>query len=72
MCVCLCVCVCVCVSVCVCMRACACVCESVCVHACVCAFMLYELNFDNMSLQRTCKRLGPVRVRRSKYSLLLL
>ena len=34
--------------------------------------MLYALNLDNMYLQRTCKRLGPVRVRRSKYSLLLL
>ena len=36
------------------------------------SFMLYALNFDNMYLWRTCKRLGPVRVRRSKYSLLLL
>ena len=34
--------------------------------------MLYALNLDNMYLQITCKRLGPVRVRRSKYSLLLL
>ena len=56
--------------VCVCARA--CVCESVCVRACACAFMLYALNFDNMYLSRTCKRLGPVRVRLSKYSLLLL
>ena len=65
-CVCMCVCVCVCVSVCVCVRACVRVC------VCVCALMLYALNFENMYLQRTCKRLGPVRVRRSKYSLLLL
>ena len=82
MCVCVCVCVCesvkVCVRacvracVCVCVRACvrACVCESVCVRACVLC-MLYALNFDNMYLYRTCKRLRPVRVRRSKYSLLL-
>ena len=61
-----------CVGVCVRARARACVCESVCVRACVCAFMLYALNFDNMYLYRTCKHLGPVRVRRSKYSLLLL
>ena len=42
--------------------------------ACVCvrAFMLYALKFDSMYLPRTCKRLGPVRVRCSKYSLLLL
>ena len=32
---------------------------------------MYALNFDNMYLWRTCKRLGPVRVRRSKYLLLL-
>ena len=43
-----------------------------CACVCVCAFMLYALNSDNMYLQRTCKRLGPVWVRRSKYSLLLL
>ena len=55
---------------CVCART--CVYESVCVRSCMCAFMLYALNFDNMYFQRTCKRLGPVRVRRSKYSLLLL
>ena len=42
------------------------------VHVRVCAFMLYALNFDNMYLQRTCKRLGPVWVRHSKCSLLLL
>ena len=52
-----------------CTRARACVCRSV----CVCAFMLYALNFDNnYVLVKTCKRLGPERVRHSKYSLLLL
>ena len=67
-------CVCVCVFVRACVRACVCVCESLCVCACVCvcAFMLYALNFDNMYLERTCKRLGSVRVRRSKYSPSLL
>ena len=39
---------------------------------CVCALMLYALIFDNMYLYRMCKHLGPVRVRRSKYSVLLL
>ena len=70
--VCVCVCVCVCARVCAHMHACVglCVCGSVCV--CVCAFMLYALNFDNMYLYRMCKRLGPVRVRHSEYSLLLL
>ena len=34
--------------------------------------MLYALNFDNMYLLRTCKHLGPVWLRRPKYSLLLL
>ena len=38
----------------------------------VCAFVLYALNFDNIYMYRICKRLGPVRVRRSKYPLLLL
>ena len=33
---------------------------------CVCGCVLYTLNLENM-----CKRLGPVRVRRSKYPLLL-
>ena len=70
---CVCVCVCVCVRVCVCVCVCMCVCARayaslcVCVRVCV-AFMLYALNFDNMFLPRTCKRLGPVRVRRCKYS----
>ena len=32
---------------------------------------MYALNFDNMYLWRTCKRLGPARVRRSKYLFLL-
>jgi len=27
----------------------------------------YALNLENMYTERTCKRLGPVRVRRSKY-----
>ena len=49
-----------------------CVCVCVRARARVCAFMLYALNFDSMYLQRTYKRLGPVRVRHSKYSLLLL
>ena len=56
----------------------------VCVHVCcagVCAcmcmrvwgvFMLYMLNFDNMYVKRMWKCLGPVQVRHSKYSLLLL
>ena len=38
----------------------------------MCAFMLYALNFDNLYLPRMCKRLGPVQVRCSKYSSLLL
>ena len=59
----------VCVRVRVCVSVRTCVYESLDVRACVCAFMLYALNFDNMYLHRTCKRLGPVRVRRSKYSL---
>ena len=42
-----------------------CVC-CVCVHSC-CA-----LNFENRCIQRICKRLGSVQVRRSKYPLLLL
>ena len=62
----------VCVCVCMCVYTRACMCESVCACMCVCAFMLYALNFDNMYLPRTCKRLRPVRVRRSKYSLLWL
>ena len=48
-----------------------CACVRACVRACVCVCVLYALSFDNMYLYRTCKRLGPVRVRRSKYSLLL-
>ena len=60
---------------CVCVRARLCV---VCVHVCVCAcmcmrvwgvFMLYVLNFDK---KRMWQYLGPVQVRHSKYSLLLL
>ena len=74
----MCVCVCarvrarVCVHVCV--RACVSVCANlcVCVYVYVCAFMLYALNFDSVYLSRTCKRLGPERVRCSKYSSLLL
>ena len=70
MCVCVCVCVCVCGHACVRVRA----YVRACVHACVsvCAFVLYALNFDNLYVQRMCKRLGPVRVRRSKYLLLEL
>ena len=35
--------------------------------------MLYVLNFDNNTYCQNCEeRVGPVRVRRSKYSLLLL
>ena len=62
----MCVCVCVCVRVRACVRACA----SLCVCACVRAFMLYALNFDKYVFVENS--LGPVRVRRSKYSLLLL
>ena len=54
---------------------CVCVCVCACVRACVArarAFVLYASNFENMCLQRTCKRLGPVRVKRCKYPLLLL
>lgn len=54
----------------------ACVC--VCVHGCVCVcmyvFMLYVLNFEQMCIPRMCKMckcLGPMRVSRSKYQLLL-
>ena len=66
-------CVCVCVRACV--RACVCVC--VCMHVSMCGWVggcvvLYALNFDNMYMYRMCKRLGPVRVRHSKYPLLLL
>ena len=52
-------CVCACVRACV--RACVCVCV-------VCVFVLYALKLKNICSQRMCKRLGPVRVRRSKYS----
>ena len=65
-------CVCVGGGVCVCVHVRAHVSLHVCVRVRVCAFMLYALNFDNMYLQRTCKRLGPVRIWRSKCSLLLL
>ena len=68
-------CVCVCVGgVCVCVHVRAHASLRVCmrVRVRVCAFMLYALNFDNMYLQRTCKRLGPVRIWRSKCSLLLI
>ena len=43
----------------------------VCVCVCVRAFMLHALNVDNMYFKRTCKRLGTVQVRCSKYLLLL-
>ena len=72
-CVCVCVYVCVCVCVCmyvlfVCVRVRACVRVRVCVCACVCVCIrVVCIEF----WQRTCKRLGSVRVRRSKYSLLL-
>ena len=46
---------------------CVCVCMCMCVCVCVCA-----LNLENMNMHRICKRLGPVRVRRSKYPLFLL
>ena len=48
--------------------------ESACVRACVrvCIHVVCIEFFNSMYLPRTCKRLGPVRVRRSKYSLLLL
>ena len=62
--VCLCVCVCVCVCVCARARVRACVCAYV--RVCVRAFVLYGLNSDTMSMQKLCKRLGPVQVRRSK------
>ena len=52
---------------------CVCVCVCVCgVCACGCAFVLNVLNVENMCIQRMCKCLGPVQVRRSKYPLLLL
>ena len=53
----------VCVCVCVCARA------RACVRACVRA--LYALNPDNIGLKTVSKRYGSVRVRRSKYPLLL-
>ena len=56
----------VCVCVCVCVRARARVCER------LCAFVLYALNFENMCIKRTRKRLGPVRARQSKYPFLCL
>ena len=54
-----------------------CVCEReremcVCVCVCVCAFVFYVLNIENMCIQRMCKRLGPARVRRSKYIIIIL
>ena len=52
------------------MRACVCVRVCVCVCVCVHAFVLYALNFENMCIERMCKRLGPVKARRSKYPLL--
>ena len=66
-------CVCVCARARVCARA--CVCESLCVRACVRALVLYALNFDKYVFVENVYGLyglGPVRVRRSKYSLLLL
>ena len=67
------VCACVCgrVSVCVCGRVCVCARARVCVCARARAFVLDALNLDNMYTQRICMRLGPVPVRRSKYSILL-
>ena len=72
----LCVCVCACVRACV--RACVCVSVSVCVcvyararasaHSCCMRCILKIIMF----IQRTGKRLGPVRDRRFKYPLLLL
>ena len=50
---------CVCVCLCVCVRA----------RACVRACVLYAVNLKNNDIQRICKRLGPVQVRRSKYPL---
>ena len=69
----MCVCVCVCVSVRVRVCVCVCVCVYVCVCLCLCVgvrastFVLYALNFKKLYIERTCKCLGPVRVRRSKY-----
>ena len=46
-----------------------CVCVCVCVSMCVC---IHVGCVENMCFQRMCKRLGPARVRRSMYPLLLL
>ena len=86
--VCVCVCVCVCARAheCVCSccmhwifsQPCVCLCKCVCVCVCVCArprvrvLVLYALNFENTWIWRMWKRLGPVWVRCSKYSSLLL
>ena len=43
----------------------------VCVCMCVCMFVLYPLNLENVYIERICKRLGRVRVSRSKYPLSL-
>ena len=66
-----------CVCACVCVRVCVCACVRVCMHVSMCGcvggcVVLYALNFDNKYMYRICKRLGPVRVRHSKYPLLLL
>ena len=46
---------------------CVCVCVFVCLCVCVCVFVLYALNPENMYIGIICKRLGHVRVSRSKY-----
>ena len=50
-----------------------CACVRVCVRACV-RVLLCALNPENnyVHFEEMCKRLGPVRVRRSKYPVLLL
>ena len=71
--VCVCVCMCLCararmrasVCVCMCVRVCVCVCVCMCVCACVCVRARARIRV-------VFKCLGPVRVRHSKYSLLLL
>ena len=47
-------------------------CVCVCARARARVFVLHALNFENNVHLKMCERLGPVRVRRSKYPLLLL
>ena len=65
-----CVCVCVCVCVCCmhqCVSACVLACVRACERACVRACVLYALSLEYVCIiLKNCKRLRPVRVRRSK------